>query len=191
MDRHSPSATPAHDQPLQEGATFAGRTLVILASAAGLSPECQLALVLLKSLPGDVPFVNIFHQEQPFLPRHLDATNPAIGSSDLTRLTVRKCPGIPWIMEYVPDQRGGRGLPHRLLVGATMRVARKQQAFFSKMGHHAPGRADAAIGFKQKVDGLLYLLIRIEDDLAFVVVDETDREVEMQLSSLCRNTSAV
>src|ERR1700726_1896204 len=70
------------------------------------------------------------------------------------------------------------------LVRSGINASREKQSLLSKVPHRGQGRPGTVEGFKQHAQGLLDLLVRIENEMTFGVIDESNGWPHDQFAAL-------
>ena len=182
--RHVPAAHAAEDQALQQRGPFArGAASLRRGVCLGIVPE--LALILLEPLPGDVARVGIAQQDRPFLACQEFRLGAASGTPPAAVAPVHESARVSRVVQNPPHAREPQGLPVQFTpVRPALRMVRKQQLLVVEMPDRGAGRAGPREDVEHEAQAVLHLLVGVEHHLAERVVDQPQRERQLQLPAL-------
>ena len=182
-EAHPSAADAADHQALEQGRTLAGRALPAVLSCC-LGAGVQRSQVVLILLPTDVPRMGVGDQGVPIFLRHRPDPGLPIGSLEDLHSTKDEGAGITRITQ---DLKGpavaGRPPSQLAFVGAPAEAPREGQVVLVEVLHNGQGRTFPLVHLKEGAQGLLDLLVRVEDDVALHVVDQAHRQRHTQFAS--------
>jgi hypothetical protein len=181
--RHPLATTPADGQPLEERWPFPWRaSQAIFAHSQGV--RSQALEIFLVRLPSDIAGMRVADEHWPLVALQLPPLLEPNRRRACPKTSVHERTRIARVVQDLEDAAEQKRPPHQLAFAwSGLDVTREEQILRLESAHCCRGCSSATEGLEQQPNGVLDLLIRIEDHSIQRIIRKADRQRHLQLTT--------